>query len=249
MKTSEIKFGLTGPDQEDPRDRIHKPVDGDPEPINLLDALTRPKVRNQGQTNRCTGFGDAVILELMAFKVGLQTMFSANDLYHWVIPDKRVDSGGSARHAALAMVKQGAVSYQTWPDNKAFTAVPELDEGRRFAVPSVERITDVDTLIRSLSIERVPVGCGSRMHERATRNAVELGYFPKFNPNDPVTGYHWECIVGWRNGPRGEREFLKLGSWGSQVGDRNNPGCFWIPEHYITERVVTDTWTIGHESY
>lgn len=247
----EQMFGLSGPDAPSEKDYIKAPIDGPVKPVNLLDSYN-PVRRDQGATNRCTSFSNAGVMEWYFHKLmGDGQMFSANDQYWFIRPDPKIDSGGGLREAAMTMVKHGGCNIGYWPDRADFRRRPagleEQTEHRRFHIPVVERVVELEILRQTLSIERLPVKIGRRMFRNATDYACATGYYPKHDPNDVPTGLHDEWIAGWDYFD-GERQYLFVGSWGPQVGHRRYRGCFWVPEHYFTLGLVVDQWGIGKEA-
>jgi len=251
MNEWRIRFGLTGPDLHDDRDRYKSPEPrGGIEPVDLSDDLEiRPT--DQGDTNSCVGHAAAKLSAACMSKTGIGKgiRFSALDLYAAARSDLDTDRGTSLRSGAMACVRHGAAPGSIWPSDTDPRFPPETrrsyPQDRRYYLPEVERLADAEKLLRVLSLERVPVLTGIALQDAATDEMLRTGFAPRYDPDDSVIGHHAEIAVGW---DRFEgREWIKwCGSWGRDAGEG---GYYWRPLEYVENGTVMDMWTVGKKFF
>ena len=244
----EEQLGLIGPDPSDARDRIKQPVDGRLLPVDLCDAFS-VGIRNQGRTNACGGFSGASGAEMLVEKaLGVRTRLSALDLYYSARRQKNADTGVFMRDLMAALKSQGVAIERYWRDHQDPINPPRDPMGydvSRFKVKSYERVQGVETMQRTLSMERLPVWVGVLMFERVMADAVRTGFFETPKPRDKEAGGHAMLAVGW-NCIRGRVWFKLINSWGQDVGQN---GIFWMPAEYLIEGICRDAWSVGKDYF
>lgn len=246
----EFGLGLIGADVLDNRDylkRVKMGFSGKPKPIDLSERF-KIEIDHQ-RDNSCTGRSARKLAEVCFQKTTLDhTMrFSALGYYYEARSDVRRDQGAQLRALAMAMVDKGGVPEAAWRPNMDPTIVPEdyqnWNHRRTYKLPSMERVLDAKTLMKTLSVEKVPVITGIAIQDRATQKMLDTGWCPPYDPDDPVIGYHAEVAVAW-DIVRGKTWIKWAGSWGTHVG---MAGFYWRPLEYIQDRVVVDMWTVGSD--
>lgn len=259
---NEHKMGLIGPDKVDERDHIKIPVGSTGySPINLSE-LYKIDVRNQRQTNSCSGFAGAVGLEILAAKLAEKTKtahwnikLSAFEIYYHARWDKKVDNGAFMRDLMKAMHKHGSVDRRYWTDiDSAMHRPDNLDFASKFKIrgcyeriPITNDFKAVEDCIKVLSAEKLPIWIGMPMYDIQTRRAGMGEVYDIPSDREKNTGGHAMTIVGWEY-HQGKRVFIVHNSWGDRWG-RN--GFFRLSEDVIAGgwQYVFDLWTVGKEYY
>lgn len=248
-----MNLGLLGSDIPDHRDRLKKVRMGflaQPKPIDLCDHFDI--AIDHQRDNSCTGRSARKLAEVCFQKTmpeerGMR--FSALGYYYEARPRLGVDQGAQLRSVALALKNKGGVPESAWGPNADPTRIPDdyehWDPNRTYKLPSVERVVNAQTLMRVLSIEKVPVITGIAIQDRATKQLVDSGWSLDYDPSDPVAGYHAETAVGW-DVVRGRTWIKWAGSWGVHVGIS---GFYWRPLDYVSEGAVVDMWTVGRDFF
>jgi len=250
-------MGLLGRDAANPSDYIKVPKDGPLEPVNLFE-LYGSTVRDQGRTNRCTGFAGAAGVELLSNKLAAKAgadwrnRFSANELYWHTRFIKDRDDGGFMSELMRSMHRHGAVDERFWTDSDSLFHRPKsLDLAPNFKLHSYYRIPikrdeTVESCQRVLSVERLPIWIGMAMHDLETRRAGHGDLYRIPSDRDRNTGGHAMLVVGWEF-YRGEPVFTIQNSWGTRWG---RGGLFRIDARLFQEwNHVFDLWTAGDEYY
>ena len=245
---AEEQLGLIGDDVYDNRDRLKNPADGRVSEVNLLSQYPLSR-RNQGRTNRCGAFsGTSGMSILMQMLTGSGEPLSANDLYWWARGDRSIDGGVFMRDLMKAMAEHGACPAMHWPDDADPLKRPAgLDNDIphfRYQIKGYERIKTgadgVEAMLRTLSIEKLPIFVGVNMYRNVSANACRHGMFEMPEEGDMPTGGHAMLVVGWR-WISGRRWFILLNSWGPGQGDG---GVFYMPEQYVQDGICRDAWTL-----
>lgn len=258
----EEQLGLRGPDPEDPKDLIKVPQDGEAKPINLLDVYMPDygfDIRNQGRTNRCTGFAGAALMEVMHAKLhalsGLEDepapSYSANQIYWHTRRDKSVDQGAFMRDLMRTLTNTGGAAHHVWPDHLSpLRYVGRENTAPKFKIDAYERVIlgkpdTVTNLKQVLGAERLPVAIGAMMYDKVSNQAVHDGFFRMPRAGDRRVGGHAMLIVGWFRSD-GRDYFILVNSWGTRVGSR---GLFFMPVEAAHEGVIVDAWTVRKNTY
>lgn len=258
----EEQLGLKGPDQEDPKDFIKVPQDGRAESINLLDLYMGDygiEIRDQGRTNRCTGFTGAALIELMHGKLNVLSGFknepaptySANQIYWHARDYKKVDNGAFMRDLMRVLVNTGGTPHHIWPDHMSpLRYVGNEHSAPKFKIDAYERLVlgksdTIENMKQVLSVEHLPVAIGVMMYDRVSREAVRDGYFRMPHQNDQQVGGHAMLVVGWFK-QNGQDYFILINSWGTRSGKR---GFFFLPAQAFLEGIVLDAWTVRKDTY
>ncbi len=252
-------MGLRGPDPKDERDLIKVPLSAQEyKPINLAKEYNI-EVRNQRQTNSCSGYAGTIGLEILAAKLSEKAKakwkikLSALELYWQARWDKNRDEGAFMRDLMKAMNKHGSVDHRYWTDiDSVFHRPPNLDHTSRFKIRSTyERILSgnsktVEDCIKTLSVEKLPIWIGMQMHDLETRKAGQGSVYRVPSDRDKPTGGHAMTIVGWEYRD-GEVVFIVQNSWGDRWG---KDGFFHLSKD-VFERweYIFDLWTVGKEYY
>lgn len=258
-KPPQYPLGLIGPDKTDRRDFIKVPLGGSPRPIDLIEEyFTSFQVRNQGQTNRCTGFAGAYGLEILnkklaqAANANWDIKFSANDAYWYARKDKTKDEGAFLRDLMKGLATHGACHEMYWSDSKSpFKRPSDFDNIARFKIrTNYERVIGfgqrgLEDCINVLSIEKLPIFIGMTMQENATNYANRNGIYPIPNSRDAIMGGHAMVFVGWKE-IHNKVYFKTLNSWGDKIGSN---GYYWLPADLLESGIVFDLWTVGREYY
>lgn len=259
----EEQLGLVGADAYSVDDYIKTPKEGELNPINLVneffvgqDGMT---IRDQGRTNRCTGFAGAALLEVMHAKLNKLSgnaaspvsCYSANQIYWFTRRDKRYDHGGFMRHLMRALACQGGCSAVVWADHLSpLNFVDDTALASKFKIDGYERIvlgrdSSVLDVKRVLSVEKLPIAIGAMLYDKSCRDALNTGIFELPKPGDRKIGGHAMLIVGWTD--IGGRTYLILvNSWGRRVGKR---GYFLIPIEALIEGTIMDAWSPVETTY
>jgi hypothetical protein len=255
-------MGLKGPDIKDDRDILKVPFDGEEvRPVNLAKEY-KIKVRDQRQTNACSGYAGAIGLEILANKLSEKSRanwnidLSALEIYWQARLDKKKDDGAFMRDLMNGMCKAGGVELRFWTDIDSVLHRPKnLDYATRFKIRSTyQRILvgtnkTVEDCLKVLSVERLPIWIGMQMHELETRKAGQGRVYDVPSSRDKPTGGHAMTIVGWKYDPRDSKKkvFIVQNSWGDRWGQR---GFFLLSEDVLsTWGYVFDLWTVGNEYY
>jgi len=263
----EERLGILGPDPADTQDLLKSPQDGEPKPINLLHKYfsrgpygDRFQIRDQGRTNRCGGFAGRAGALLMTRKLEVlsgkdkpwQGDYSSNEIYWNARLDPTRDSGVYMRDLMKSLHKDGVCSAAYWQDHEnLFRRPSEIEGASRYFIPGYERLStghkaSAAEFVQVLSVEELPIFIGATMFKYVSDNALKhRGLFQMPKSNDPTIGGHAMLIVGWLSSG-GKKVFILVNSWGHKVGDR---GIFYMPEDYVSERLVTDAWTLPANTF
>jgi hypothetical protein len=259
----EEQLGLIGPDEPSELDLIKSPQDGELRPVNLAELYMGPGwkdyIRDQGRTNRCTGFAGALGMTLMMGKLHTLTdqnlapsEFSANFAYWFARRDKAADKGAFMRDLMSGLHKNGVILGRHWTDRESPVAFNNrLLVHHRFRLDGYERVLtgstcSVESFQLVLSVERLPIFVGMMMHDRVMRKAVRNGRFEMPENGDRPAGGHAMLIVGWFRHTNGRVWFITINSWGRHTGDG---GVYFIPEEAVRDRIVLDAWTANKQTY
>lgn len=222
------------PDRVDLRDRPYQPaVTSAPKP--RLNSLESPKLRlpilDQGNTNACTGFALATVVNFLLHRAGrgkgspvspfmIYSMARRYDEF----PGSAKDTGSSLRGAMKGWYKHGVCARELWTGEKMPPPAKSpardwwLDAARRplGAYYRVEprSVTDMHAALNDVGILYASVVCHAGWDEgfglpAKQRNAWRIP-FQKARPDD---GGHAFAIVGYD-----EHGFLIQNSWGSGWG-------------------------------
>lgn len=261
----EEQLGLSGPDPYSPEDLLKSPEDGPAKPVNLAEIYFGPDferkiIRDQGRTNRCTGFAGVTGEELMFAKLSalsgydIETipLFSANFVYWHTRHNKNMDNGAYLRDLMKTLHKKGAVEESLWRDEQSMFDFPNnVINANKFRIDGYERIRtgapdSVENMKQVLSVEHLPVFVGMMLHKKSTNNARWDGVFEMPKPGDKRLGGHAMLVIGWMYDKNGRILFIAANSWGTRSGDR---GVYYITSEAVRERIVLDAWTVTKSTY
>jgi len=223
------------PDAIDLRDRQFSPNISVSPQVTLFPDIALP-VKHQGQTNACTGFGLALVIEhlLRTSAREPRAAISPFMLYSMArrydeFPGSVNDDGSSLRGALKGWFKHGACREALFPDLAMPAATPSLDDWWLDAVKrplgayyriEPRNITDMHAALNEVGVLYVSAGCHSGWDE-----GIHLAPLKK-RPSSfkgiweiPVRGGHAQhpghafAIVGYN-----EAGFLIQNSWGTEWG-------------------------------
>lgn len=224
------------PDAIDFRDRLFAPA------ISMCPATTLfPKValaiKNQGDTNACTGFALSAVVEhaLRLSKRELEPAISPYMLYSMArrydeFPGSVADEGSSLRGALKGWFKHGACALELFPELEMPPAAPTIDQdwwydavrrplGAYYRITPTQ-ITDMHAALNETGILYVSCGChagwdqGMQQPTMAERPSSfdEVWTIP-IEPGWAAHAGHAFVLVGYN-----ERGFLMQNSWGPEWG-------------------------------
>ncbi|MET0335429.1 MAG: C1 family peptidase [Rhizobacter sp.] len=224
------------PDPPDARDRPFRPQVSLPPAATLFPALPLP-IKNQGDTNACTGFGLALVVEhlLRSAKRERTPAISSFMLYSMArrydeFPGSVQDKGSSLRGALKGWYKHGACGETLFPELDMPPASRNISEDWWF--DAVKRplgayyridtrsLSDMHAALNEVGILYASAGCHS---------GWDVGLTLPFTKRRPTTFKNvWEIPVqgGMANHPGhafaivgyNERGFLIQNSWGPEWG-------------------------------
>lgn len=245
----EEMLGVRSPDPIDIRDRKKLPIEGPKKSLSGPFSRAVLRSRHQGRTNRCGGFTGQALLEIRHQKVlGGVHHYSANEVYWNARIDKHEDSGVFLRDLMKALQKRGSVSEHVWKSRDNFNKRPdEVEQAERLKIESYERMSfDLDDWLQVLSVENLPIVIGFKVYRKAAREAQRTGTWPVPRDSDKLDGYHAVLLGEHKTSKSYGRMFKIWNSWGpTPIGN----ACQWMPKQYITERLITDAWCEGVETF
>jgi hypothetical protein len=222
------------PDPPDARDRPFRPnVAVAPAPSMFPKPLL--PVQHQGQTNACTGFGLAVVVEHLLRKSGRERAprISPYMLYSMArrydeFPGSVADEGSSARGAMKGWFKHGACALELFPALEMPPAQKKIEDdwwyeavrrplGAYYRVDP-QRITDMHAALNEVGALYVTSGChagwdqGVALNRPRPRSFKDLWEIPVMGGQAAHPG-HAFAIVGYD-----ERGFMVQNSWGESWG-------------------------------
>lgn len=222
------------PDPPDARDRHFQPNVAVAPAAALFPKPLLP-VKNQGQTNACTGFGLAVVVEHLLRKSRRERapQISPFMLYSMArrydeFPGSVADEGSSARGAMKGWYKHGACAFELFPGLEMPPAKKKIEDdwwyeavrrplGAYYRV-NPQRITDMHAALNEVGALYVTSGCHSGWDEGVDLNRPkpksfkEVWEIPMQGGKAAHPG-HAFAIVGYD-----ERGFLIQNSWGESWG-------------------------------
>ena len=226
------------PDALDFRDRPFRPnVAQAPRPSVF--PTFQPAVKNQGQTNACTGFALSVVVESLLHRAGrerdpsispymLYSMARRYDEY----PGSVGDNGSSARGALKGWFKHGACALKLFPSLEMPPPQPKGKAGGDWWLDAVRRplgayyridarnITDMQCALNEVGAIYATVGCHSGWDTgidqptlRSRPKSIKgIWMIPRMGGHAAHPG-HAIAIVGYD-----DRGFLVQNSWGREWG-------------------------------
>ena len=224
------------PDAIDFRDRLFTPaISMCPSPT-LFPKVALP-IKNQGETNACTGFALSAVAEyaLRASKRELEPLISPYMLYSMArrydeFPGSVADEGSSLRGALKGWFKHGACAFDLFPALEMPPAATTIDQdwwydavrrplGAYYRITPTQ-ITDMHAALNEAGILYVSCGChagwdqGMQLPTMAERPSSfdEVWTIP-VEPGWAAHAGHAFVIVGYN-----ERGFLIQNSWGPEWG-------------------------------
>ena len=216
------------PDKLDLRDRPYQPsVAISPPPA--FRAKTNLPVLNQRDTNACTGFSLAIIVNHLLRQSGRKT---EADVSPWMLYSMArrydefpgaEDAGSSLRGALKGWYKHGACALRLWGaiDMPSATNIPGEDWwldavnrplGAYYRV-DVRSVTDMHVALNETGILYASAICHDGWFEDGKAKSRK-GWAIPFRKAKPSDGGHAFAIVGYD-----ERGFLVHNSWGDEWGD------------------------------
>lgn len=230
------------PDQLDFRDRLYQPPVSLQPATSLLPRIWLP-VKNQNQTNACTGFALSTVIEYLLLKgrreerpaISPFMLYSMARRYD-EIPEPRnadaklSDTGSTLRGALKGWYKQGSCANRLWPDMdmpEATNKVPTdwwIDAVKRplgayYRVDPLS-ISDMHVALNDLGVLYASAVCHSGWEEDqdATRRRAAPKRWSDFwripcRKAESTDGGHAFSIVGYN-----EDGFLIHNSWGTNWG-------------------------------
>ncbi len=224
------------PDPPDPRDRIFRPQVSLAPAATLFPALGL-RVRHQGDTNACTGFGLALVVEHLLRSSGREKApaISAYMLYSMArrydeFPGSEQDKGSSLRGALKGWYKHGACREQLFPGLAMPPAAKKVEDdwwfdavrrplGAYYRIDT-RSLSDMHAALNEVGILYASAGCHAGWDEGLLQPAVarrptsfeQVWEIPLRGGLADHPG-HAFAIVGYN-----ERGFLIQNSWGPAWG-------------------------------
>lgn len=223
------------PDRVDLRDRLYQPaVTTAPKPrLNALESFKlRLAILNQGNTNTCTGFALATVVNFLLHRAGRASEAPVSPFMVYSMarrydefPGSTEDTGSSLRGAMKGWYKHGVCAEGLWSRAKMPPPAksPEKDwwqdaAGRPLgAYYRVEprSATDMHAALNDIGILYASAVCHSGWEEGSKLTARQRkGWVIPFQKPQPDDGGHAFAIVGYN-----EHGFLVQNSWGADWGD------------------------------
>lgn len=239
-------IGIT-PQLKDIRDYKYKPtIKKELETIDLR--KNSPYIKNQRNTNACTGFGITALFEHEILeKLNLKRQFSP--LFVWynarVLEGKKdKNEGVYLRNIFKVVLDKGLVYEKSMPFKPNYLRVPDnfcWNLGKMFKNLLIKHKCKYSTVIKSdinkcLS-ESNPIVFGMRVNNSFYNN--KDGFIESINPTG---GGHCMTAFGYIM-IEGIKWYIVKNSWGSRSGDR---GYFYIEESYLKKHGF-DFWTVQLE--
>jgi hypothetical protein len=224
------------PDAIDFRDRWFVPAISSAPPPTLFPAEPLP-VKHQGETNACTGFALALVVEHLLRRAGreAQPAISPFMLYSMArrydeFPGSVADEGSSLRGALKGWFKHGACREDLFPGLQMPPAAARIDDdwwydavrrplGAYYRIAPTQ-LTDMHAALNEVGILYVSSGCHSGWDEGVRRRPMrrpptsfdEVWEIPVRGGEAEHAG-HAFAILGYN-----ERGFLIQNSWGPEWG-------------------------------
>lgn len=217
------------PDRLDLRDRTYQPpVGAAPRPrVNTL-ARVALRVRDQGDTNACTGFALAATIDILMHKArrAADATVSPFMLYSMArrydeFPGYTADDGSSVRGALKAWYRHGACREPLWP--RISMPKPNADPRKDWWQDAARRplgayyrvdtrsVTDMQVALDEVGVLYASVVCHAGWDEGFNRRVKE--WIVPQRHVIPSDGGHAICLAGYD-----DRGFVVLNSWGEGWG-------------------------------
>jgi len=223
------------PDRLDLRDRPYLPIIASPPP-QTLDSLKRHRiaraVRDQRDTNACTGFALATVADFLLHRAGRRAEAPVSPFFFYSMarrydefPGAVEDGGSSCRGAMKGWYKHGAAASALWTREKMPppAKTPEKDwwqDAARRPLGAYYRVdpqsvTDMHVALHEVGVLYASVLCHAGWDEGYDLSATQARRWriPR-RPLKPADGGHAFAIVGYDAGG-----FLVQNSWGTSWGD------------------------------
>jgi C1A family cysteine protease len=207
-------------------------------------------IRNQGNSNSCTGFAWAGLLQLVHKSLDSSELF-----IYWcervLEKDTKNDSGAEIRDGAKTIVKWGAAPRQLWPFSidRIKTQPPKTvyNEASRHLINKYYRLESPDEIMQNLSNGYGMVAGVAVYESFDSQEAANTGVIPMPKKTEQLFGGHAIVILDYAPpqvyGLTGDKPvFLFRNSWGARWG-RHGYGI--LPYDFVMNpNLSCDMWTI-----
>lgn len=156
------------------------------------------------------------------------------------------DSGASIRDCLKSMVRTGVCNETLWPyEITRFTNKPAsncyADAHKHVGVEYAQVAQDLDQL-KACIAGGFPFVFGFSVYQSfMTAEVARTGLVPMPSMRDRSVGGHAVAAVGYNS----RNYFLCRNSWGTEFGDPDYPGHFWLPGAYIgNAQLAADFWVL-----
>lgn len=210
-----------------------------------------PKIKDQGQTNSCTGHAATWFWEQILSSRNIVSEIQFSPYYNWFLARKEEgtsdkDEGVQIRSIMSSLNKFGATPLFLWDYSKSISEEPQEEQliyGQAFTLPEYQRCEDVQTMKYSISIEGQSVVVGVPVFSNwASEFTRTTGVIEEFDENkDFLEGYHAITLCGYNDD---KKQFKFANSWGESWGFK---GFGFIPYSYFY-RFFCDAWTANFNS-
>jgi len=207
-----------------------------------------PTIWNQARLGSCTAHGSLRAYVMNRMKLGLPVFMPSRLLQYYdsrylegTIP---LDAGATCRDAIRAISISGACAESLWPyDITKFAVKPTanayVQAAKHKSITYRPVIQDLYQL-KAAIFDGNGVVFGFTVYSNfESQEVASSGLMPM--PAGNRLGGHCVCAIGWNS----HNYFLCANSWGTNWGDRDFPGCFWMPpENIINPGLSSDFWII-----
>jgi hypothetical protein len=246
------------PDHRDYRYERHVRVEPMTLPTSVDLSNLVSTVKDQGQLGACVAHGTTSVFEACQIKLAGASTLGCRLL---VYRDARIiggdfpgDNGCNIRDGIQATVKNGVAPETDWaynisqfdntPPAKAVSDAVKAESTNYYLLDSTSGAAQTLLNIQTcLAVTGLPVAYGFPVYDQY-ESVGRDGIIDM--PSGDELGGHCNMFFGYKPG-----YLMTLNSWGQGWGapfGKFSGGMGWMPTAYVTQGLVSDSWTIANES-
>lgn len=207
-----------------------------------------PPIWNQGRLGSCTGHGSSAGWAQDRHKLG-QEFFEPSRLFAYYNAraeegTTQTDAGATVRDVIKGIAKWGLPPQELWPyDTSKFALKPPqaaYNAAAAHTATEYNPVTQNLDYMKAVLADGYVIVFGFTIYQSFYRaNSPRTGLITM--PSGKALGGHCVAAVGYNS----KSLFCLRNSWGTDNGDPNMPGHYWMPPEYITHPMLAgDFWVI-----